>query len=235
MKYFVKVSSCIPSAVCLVLVSLLGAMSQSSGQVITTTITKVLPTDTKISDIQTTPANLAWSGTARPGIGQTFVPTADFNLTSLGFMVSGPVGSPAGAAAFTLELYQYADISSTTPMGPALISGSGVLPGAALLARDFISFALPSTTLTAGNLYGFQLVFTNPSATGTINIAAGPSNIYNPGRSLLSVDGTTWTTNGTDLNFFIAGTAVPEPSAYALIFGAGLVLLGARSLRARRV
>ena len=164
------------------------------------------PDDAYVSNVQPTFTWLNWDGNTRPGIGQTFTPTQDFTATTVNVMIGATDETTAEGAAFTLQLFEYDKGDYATPLGPALVSGTGTLPSAGLEKRKYLTFTLPPVPLQRGHAYGFVLTFSDPKKAGKVVLANTQDSTYFKGRVLMSTNGQDFTSGGSnDLNFFVNG------------------------------
>lgn len=176
-----------------------------------------------------------FSNSVPRGIGQTFTPSASFDLGSIVLPVGAGVDNDAWlGATVTFEIYQMTDGNDTQP-DATLFSGTASLPSVAGELDDgrYLNFEIDPTSLVAGTTYGWG-VFTVDKIETKLPFRNNDHNVMSDGRFLVYWGGWVSSPNASvDMSFHaVKAVAVPEPSAWAAL--AGLLGLGAAVVRRRR-
>ncbi|RRJ98316.1 hypothetical protein Ga0100231_001605 [Opitutaceae bacterium TAV4] len=218
--------------------------------VVTTTVSATAPADTGviIKNDTISEGGFGWDGRppSRRNTGQTFTVEETFTLDQIVLRVATNFVDTAALAAlanadFHISLYQFDSATSAAPStGKAsLFNAAGKLPATGITTGIYLNFDVPDTLLAKGFVYGFVLSFDNLTADQRVNLAyKSGGNAYIGGSIVYTTDtsGSTYTVNtSNDLNFYLVGSTIPEPSTYALILGLIIVpLLTFRCLFTRR-
>lgn len=175
----------------------------------------------------------------RRDVGQSFFTPTALTLDKITFQLitDAPPGAGASNASFTLSLYQVSSATAVPSSGTAILTDTGTLP--AFQGSDtgkYITFDLASTALAANSYYAIMLTFNTQSAAEnvTFRISNTPAS-YTGGQTIISTDGTTFTSYSTGADLVFYATAIPEPGTVglALVAFCGLVPVLRRKLRSR--
>lgn len=100
----------------------------------------------------------------------------------------------------------------------SIVEQSPTMTGSSLSGSVTASSTGLFMTTAAGGLYSEQVYYTDPNFTDV----SGNNVVVDLGTLLVNLNNDTWSFNG------INASAVPEPSTYGLLAGAGLLLVGVR-------
>jgi hypothetical protein len=166
--------------------------------------------------------NVSWSFDGPNGSGAT----RDI------YLINRNVGGASNIFRFSIELPEgssapalYAE-GTLKGRGGALVGNLG-LTGSAVLRVDY--FFAPDNTAITGVTYGYSL---NGDDFVSVSLNAGPNTVTNMGDLRLHAKGNYSATNYFALDS-ISVSSIPEPSAYAALFGFGALALVAARRRIR--
>lgn len=146
-----------------------------------------------------------------------------YSLNSISLLMGNSVGSPSG---FSVRLWNF------QTQQPVL-----TLTGSNPTTSGIYTFTAPSFAMGLSQVYWFVVTSQTSIATGAYNwlysnqLALG--NAWQGGGYNVSSDGVNWTRDGgREFQFAVNATAVPEPTALALLgLSAGLVVLAHKKRR----
>jgi len=179
--------------------------------------------------------------------GQTFFIDAGtyplgFSLDAFTVRLDTLTTSGYDSAGFTVAMYNFTNAADVVPDGAAFFTDTGNLPAGMKAGFDggsqYITIDLSDQALTGGQQYGFFLTLdVNATAGDNMQLGGHTDGSLYPGGIAFKQEGATGTNflpsqflasaNG-DLEFYIQGAAIPEPSVLAL------VVLGSLSFVTRR-
>ena len=150
------------------------------------------------------------AGSAR-GVAQTFdVGATTAILTSVKFHLA-KVGSPTGNA--VAKIYALTGSSGTTgkPTGTALATSNNF--DVSTLTTSFvlttINFSeLDQITLSASTTYCVAIEYSGGNSTNYLAVGRDDSAPSHAGNASYTLDGTTWTEDGTDICFYVIATTL---------------------------
>ncbi len=211
---------------------LIASSAQAAGIYGNLEVDTTLPTVTTAEFSPTTDVSENWSTSEE---GQSFTTGGSaFDVTEIAVVKNGAATNYKGADTFTLNLYTWAvSGDATDDTGWAAVRAASPLYSevytlptttVAFADQEVFHFGLNAVqTLAADTAYAFTITFAKGGGTGTgsINFNKGTASEYAAG-GFTSSD-TLSATN--DLEFYVVGTAVPEPSTTALLGLGGLALI----------
>ncbi len=170
--------------------------------------------------------------------GISFSPASDVMLEEVSFLIGASWNATILGKEMRIDVVSLGSLNGTPDYNaiPSIVlrSETGNLPASAgtLTTSDsfYLSFKLEnSVALAAGKAYGIVVSFTDVVDNNTRGMSMRLSDTKNSGGigfGLLSEDhGGTWTNNTNTYVFSLKSSAIPEPSTYALVSGA-LILIG---------
>lgn len=229
----------------LTLLAILSAAQLVSAAAVTVSRSTTAPSDDLLlsftgGDNSPAAGGLSWRSSAASGgqrdVGQTFSLPETVNLEAITLKTTAQASGFTNTA-FTLTLYKFEAVTAN-PTALETYVFSGAL--SSNYASGYLTFSLDSpVVIEAGQAYGFVLSFDNQSVASSVafQIYSKPSSGGVqpwPGQRLLQNTGSSLTTSQWDtLEFYLTGTAIPEPSSVALLLGAfaAFVVTGRRPRR----
>ena len=229
--------------VCLAAVALVFAFARNAEAAITVSVNSSPPsTDLLLSHGGVTNFASQWrwigdnptgNGHEHTDLGQSFlVPGASDVVLDKITIRPRDVGTAVSGASYNLEIWSFSD--ATDISGNSLVSSqTDVFPSSGL-SSGYWTFDIEDQALASGQQYGFILAFNNgPDSQLFINAVEDLNGAYTDGGKL-SREGTppVWSAfrNFVDLDFYLQGSIIPEPSTLALTM-LGMAGLGWRRRR----
>lgn len=146
-----------------------------------------------------------------------------YRLESIQLLMDQPVGNPSG---FTIMLWDFRAAQPITTLAGPDPSAPGTF-----------TYHASSFSLAPSTVYWFVVTAQAPVATGAYqwsysNVNSVQQNRWRTGGYQTSTDGLVWSRDaGGTFQFAINATAIPEPSALALVLCGGALWLAARGRR----
>lgn len=215
--------------------------SISSVAAVTIVNSDLAPTENVVTSFEPgASVGYAWrdNTSAERDLGQSFLAESSFTLDSFSFLTAGNVQFGASGAAYTVTVYEGADITeggSISLLGSAISTQTGnfLTSGSNPVSGDWLIFDVDNVSIVAGHYYTLMLSWdTAGIATQEQVFAVTNPGGYANGRLWEGAGASTnYTSTGLDLAFTVQ--SIPELSSFASIIGVLSMCVVARRRRLR--